>query len=376
MKLILIVAVAASIAWGAVDASARPIVGSVTGNPVNGSVVTIIGSNFGVKNPAPPIKYDDFQGGTPGAVLSPGQPAWVLESSFSASLPRYSDGNAPTPLYDYSYAPRYPGDIAAVQSFGPRQGGYQSQCKIELRNLNIGKLNIIGWARHHRTPANATVGARNVKVFQNNTPDWGTVYTGFTAFPINGQDNGILITDGCNLQRTNWNAGIGPQSTWQRWEFFEDRGSTAEQRDERIWLIRDGVVASQLTNSWTLRQDDCYTTVAYMMSYCDQDNNNGAWLDWYWSDLYIDNTLARVEIGNAPIWENCTHREVQIPQTWTGGSNITAVFKQGSFSPQENVYLFVIDPNGEANNPGFSLVVGGEIQDPGPPGAPSAPVFE
>ena len=31
----------------------------------------------------------------------------------------------------------------------------------------------------------------------------------------------------------------------------------------------------------------------------------------YFSEVYIDNTQARVEIGNASNWDACTHREIK-----------------------------------------------------------------
>ena len=32
--------------------------------------------------------------------------------------------------------------------------------------------------------------------------------------------------------------------------------------------------------------------------------------------VYVDNTWARVELGNAPTYDSCTHREIQTPTSW------------------------------------------------------------
>ncbi|MBL0732246.1 MAG: hypothetical protein JJW03_05265 [Desulfosarcina sp.] len=66
-------------------------------------------------------------------------------------------------------------------------------------------------------------------------------------------------------------------------------------------------------------------------------------------DVYVDNTRARVEIGNAATWSACTHREIQIPVTWST-TEITATINQGSFSSVNGKYLFIIDADGIASD--------------------------
>ena len=77
------------------------------------------------------------------------------------------------------------------------------------------------------------------------------------------------------------------------------------------------------------------------------------WVD----DIYIDNTLARVEIGDAETWASCTHREVQIPSAWSDTS-ITFTANQGSFTNGEQVYLYVVDAGGKVNDEGFPITFG------------------
>jgi hypothetical protein len=68
---------------------------------------------------------------------------------------------------------------------------------------------------------------------------------------------------------------------------------------------------------------------------------------WYYDDVYIDYTLARVVLGNAPDYSNCTHLEMQLPRTWSDES-IRIDINKGSFEEDDTVYLFVID---EDNTP-------------------------
>jgi len=66
------------------------------------------------------------------------------------------------------------------------------------------------------------------------------------------------------------------------------------------------------------------------------------------TDVYIATTPARVELGNAPTWEACTHTELQaIPETEWLGSNITNVtLDKGGLSSITGSYLYVIKANG------------------------------
>ena len=67
-----------------------------------------------------------------------------------------------------------------------------------------------------------------------------------------------------------------------------------------------------------------------------------------WGDIYADNTLSRIAIGDAPVWSQVSHYEMQIPSAWTANS-INFVTNVGSFSGG-SVYLFVIDAEGNASN--------------------------
>ncbi|MBM9616844.1 hypothetical protein JWJ90_21505 [Desulfobulbus rhabdoformis] len=62
-------------------------------------------------------------------------------------------------------------------------------------------------------------------------------------------------------------------------------------------------------------------------------------------DVYLaigPNAAARVEIGNAPVYENCTKLAIATPDTWTDTS-INVTVRGGRFSSDDSVYLFVID---------------------------------
>ena len=74
-----------------------------------------------------------------------------------------------------------------------------------------------------------------------------------------------------------------------------------------------------------------------------------AGFDNLWGDIYIDNTLARVVIGDAATWDQVSHFELQIPRTTWSDSSIDITANLGSFTAGESLYLFVIDENGNAS---------------------------
>jgi hypothetical protein len=79
--------------------------------------------------------------------------------------------------------------------------------------------------------------------------------------------------------------------------------------------------------------------------------------DFYIDDAYHDTSWARVEIGNAPAYNACTHREIQIPSAWSDGS-VTFKVNKGSFAQiePEQAFLFVVNPDG-VNSAGYPVVI-------------------
>lgn len=70
---------------------------------------------------------------------------------------------------------------------------------------------------------------------------------------------------------------------------------------------------------------------------------------WWFDDIYIDYTEARVMICEGNSWESRGHCENQIPTNWTDTS-ISYTQNQGSFTT-ETVYLYVVDENGDTSAP-------------------------
>jgi hypothetical protein len=74
----------------------------------------------------------------------------------------------------------------------------------------------------------------------------------------------------------------------------------------------------------------------------------------YYDEVYLDDSWARVEIGNASTWSGCTHRETQIPSSWSS-SSIAVTVNQGTFADSAGAYLYVTDDDGNVNSSGYSI---------------------
>jgi hypothetical protein len=74
-----------------------------------------------------------------------------------------------------------------------------------------------------------------------------------------------------------------------------------------------------------------------------------------WAGIYADDTFARVMLGNASTWSNCTIRVPQIPSAWST-SIITATVNLGSLDTENPIYLYVFDEDNISNSTGLLFI--------------------
>jgi len=353
--------------FGLTASSAAPVVSWVDGTLDDGANLTVFGADFGEKIPAAPLKYDDFDSGIPGQVLDEGpSPGWNLWAAISppddpyAYYPKYSTNES-----------RFPGDVCALQAFGDTPDGYLGNCSLGLTNVTSRQLYVHGYTIHHRSPNGEATGARNVKIWQRCVGAWGYPTTRWDVYPMNG--SGHLYSQACAsgvADANQWGIGMPEPDNWFRVEIYHDRGTSSAP--EIMEVYQDLQLRRSFSNPG---QPDCGQDRLYLMSYHSDLDDNGAWMDWYWSEIYIDVTRARVEIGNAPTWDACTHREIQIPTAWQGGQ-LSFTANLNTFTPDSQVYLYVVNADGEVNQSGHGLIVGENAggEDPGPPTEPGTPI--
>jgi len=338
------------VAWGT-SALSEPVVTGVT-VLASGQPATITGSGFGQKIPAAPYKWDDFDDGSPGDFVAPGEgPPWSLFATQSGKRPRYSLAR-----------PRYVGDGACWQEFG--DGNYNST--LALHDVPDARWYVSAW---YYDDSQGAV-SRNEKVLSwrgapLDAPDTNPQFR-------YGLDNGnghTYVTD-CsgNSRADDWRHPLKRQDQWRRLECYYDAGTPAGGGVVRTW---DDCVP-EVSLSGVFVDAACNVADLYFHHYFAVSSSDGAPAsqNWYWSEIYVDTTMARVELGDAAQWDACTHREIQIPVSWSDGQlQITA--RQGGFTAGQQLYIYVVDREGTVNAQGYPVTF--MVEDPGPPGPPGRP---
>jgi hypothetical protein len=320
------------------SASAAPVVQSVNGSLQDRQQFTISGSGFGTKSPAEPWLWDDFEGGAIGQVVR--GPHWSTYADYGGQLPAYSSDHA-----------RVPGHIASKQ--GP-YGNTTLEAVGYPYGCDGGEMYVTGWFYGTQTGA-----SRSMKFIQLNDGNWG-----YPQYRTGGDCNYYWSeVYNCSGNHVMNPAGIGSQpftGTWDRWEWRARFGSNG------LWeTYRDLALKASGSGNFS---SGCCVVSAYISSYygvgspCPPGSNG--W--WYWDEIYIDNTIARVELGDSPNWSSCNRREIQIPVAWNS-SSITVQCNPGAFSSGSTAYLYVMDRNGAVNQNGLAVTIGGSGPSDNPP---------
>jgi hypothetical protein len=344
------------------SALAQPSIFDTQGLFNHGESVTIVGDDFGIKSPAAPLRYDNFEDGTLGEFLpNQSEGGWYTINHVPGTFmkPTYSKDRQ-----------RVPGEMVVIQDYS---NGRNST--IGLMGIDANKIYMSGWT--YRDDYEGTAGlSENQKLWgnfgkQDSQPQarvdtyWGAtggghIYTTDLDGSVTAADWSIKNPESQRFGR--WfrlerymHAGTG-NGTDNSWVSAHDMGQVVD----RIGEINGTFYSEGLGyDYWILGHYFARTDEAH--------------LKVYYGELYVDNTLARVEIGNAAKFGDCTHREIQIPTAWNDDS-LTFTANLGTFNSGEQVYLFVVDEN---DNPsaGFSITLGEGVPMVGP-GQPGQPVKE
>ncbi len=331
-------------------ATAAPVVNAVEGIASQGDTLRVVGSGFGFKSPAAPLRYDNFEGGQEGSTLPAQSDGGWTTSSNNATLPSYSRARQ-----------RLPGETCVLQDYST---AYRQE--IGLRGIDADTLYMTGWCYRDDYAGTAMLSS-NQKLWGNfsyagELPQCrGDTYWSTSSghlYVVDGQGNDTLH---------DWGLGASPYlDRWFRLERYMAMGSPGGD-DGRTWIGADlQRIASVEGTIYTTGNpyDSWYIGHFYRKS-------DGGSLRVYWSEMYVDNTLARIELGNAPQWDACTRREIQIPVAWSD-TQAEFICNLGTFGQGETAYLYVVDRAGDHPTAGVPVTVG-QTNDPGPPGPPSQP---
>lgn len=350
MHMIRLVGVWVAILLGASAALAQPVVSSASGTWAHKGTVTISGSGFGTKPTAAPLVWDDASGTDLGAKWDGAIPSAATTAVANIAYRAPIRGIAPP----HTRTNRY---IAGAHAQEAYDAGYNV---MVWKNRSVTYPSTTYVSYYFRADdAWVFGGDDNFKNFAwsvgpdpyqgnywyieyNPRPTSRTSYCGWTLY-----DSGSM--------------GLNPAITWGggctnpmggQWVKVEMLIRFSRGTDGFIRVYENG--QSVINYTGTTDTVSGSTRVLGIGGYARIRNSNNY---RYYTDLYVDTTLAHVVLGNASTLAASTKREVQVPTGWTATS-VTIAANLGAFASGERAYLYVVDSNGNANAQGYPVTIG------------------
>lgn len=306
-------------------------VSHVSGALTHGATVTVTGTGFGAKPMAAPVKYDDFQALTTGQDLSAS--GWTTAGGIHprASTARLRSGT-----------PYAKNALAEFDPAIPFESGGDSSGFI-LLSQHFVKGYVDAWLFSHvvsGTPGNQkpirwhATGASQPNIYFN-------MYVPSSGDTVCGGRDGMTYSDSafCDTPQMYEN--------WRHLQYLVDIGSGTSASDGTIQVWVDGALVYDHDDVPVWSGGLGGIPELYLGNYLRTDE--GAGLQNFWESVYVDNSWARVEVGNNAVYANCTHREIQVPSAWANGS-LSVTVNRGSFASLSGAYLFVVDTTGAASS--------------------------
>ena len=328
--------------------------GTITGvsdsTPSHGQSITISGSGFGSKSTAAPLLWDDFESGSVGAsVATSGKVAWS------------TDGTAPVFSTDNNRTGASTKNAKAVLAGSGVDGNYHDCFSKSNLDLN-GKAYVGFWAYF-----NSYAPGNQIKHWRINNGGGGVGYPSYLYSRTDGwgryQYTYPSGSDCGTAGSGSWYDSVS-DNIFGQWIFIElvaDFG-TVGGSDGSIHIFVNGVDQGGKDNYTLLTSASCPMNAVRFGEYI-QDSTGT--LTNYFDDIYVDNTWARVIIGNASSFSSCTQRELQRASAWADGS-VSITVNRGGFSESASAYLYVVEDDGTVSN-GYPITFGEGGEDTTPP---------
>jgi hypothetical protein len=353
-------------------------ISNVTGVLVHGGTLQITGSGFGVKSPAAPVVWEDFEGGAVGTAVTPwendvGGPhtGWYYYDGCPYYTTTWHHGpgsKAVSSEHNHSSISRW--NMLYWAGVTPSTEIYMTDWTFSTEASDGDDYGVVKWNRINSSPYAGSTGRYN---------GFGSQNYGFAVHNNQSVPNGslaLILSDDVTGAETilgycpyQWNVAGGIRV--EAYTKLSQPGGTANGISRLTHIGYGEVNAVNIVNrnaGFTYLLDTALFSISHVNAYPAGHPDGAPWMvedfDYFMDDCYMDITCARIELGNAPTWAACNHREIQIPSAWSNTA-ITASVNIGSFSPGQNVYVFVVNPSGGISN-GFQITG----SDPGPPGEP------
>lgn len=363
-----------SILISAKTAIAVPGISDVSGDIGNGLQITVNGYGFKTKTQPAPVSWNNFEAQN----LGEHAPAGWTAKDYTYGLVSNSDSHSGAKSLQFDVTGDEWNQIS--RDFGESDVFYLSAWhKLVKRDTN----NQFQWKMWY-VSSSSGVYALNEEPTTTHYSQYGWWSGTYPAYydPLNnkfGWNNNSFFfaydggTYGAILSATR--DTYPDLNQWFRMETVIIRSSGPLAMDGKMLLYVNGRLKRTITDAIT--HDDNDGRWRYVMinnafcSYLDaaQIETHVADLTLYMDDLYVDTSQSRVELGDSPEWDSCTHREIQIPVAWSD-SSVMVIFNQGSFNAGDTAYIYIVDDDGNVNSNGYSITIG-DSSGSNPPAAPT-----
>lgn len=321
-----------------------PTISTMTGtfsgdaNDTSANVITISGSGFGTKSPAPPIVWATFENGAGTAPTVLGTKfGWnEFQHAISSQTSPYNGSNvlasSPTWINDSS---------AFAVRVDPAVGGGGYGQTIFTRNVR--RTNFIGDRTNEK---------------------WWRYFDALGG----GSSEDIVTSNECSAG--TWRVTVEPQAAdfyftvkppaqdleWHIEQHFLKTNSALNAADGVFRVYKDSQtsVANGMQTDTTGNAADYSNGSLYIQA--DSANNLGTECDVFFAteaptffldDIYVDKSWKRIYVATSSVLSTATVTEMMIPKTWAADDTITAYFHQGRL-PSGRGWVFVCD--GSSNN--------------------------
>jgi len=350
--------------------SAAPAISGVSGTLSHGQIVTINGSSFGVKSPVAPLLWDSVDNSYPGLTIIEGGIAPTGSPYPWSSLAASSINQAAFTLTNPrgKWLAKYSNNLFlnGCPSGNPCNGGGNGNAVVGHDNFPAiagHVMYLTYWAYPWQDPHNA---ASSNKFFRlTNDGGWDDEPNPCTIIWEPDSFYNYMFDTGqetlgwwVDWPGSQFQSGEGV-GQWNRKEAIIDNTFSPKPNitiniNNQLFLTGySGVNANpgnipqqggNVTGSMPADITGIYTIGA------DWSNAQSSPTPRYdWGEIYVDNTLARVEICDQNTKSGSSHCEIQIPTTTWNNSQLQITVNQGSFADNSSAYLYVIDASGNVS---------------------------
>lgn len=320
------------------ECSAAPVITGVSGTVADGATITITGSGFGAKTSGPPLIWDTFEGGTIGEQIQ----------SKSAIVGSWETGaGSDVPKYSSSVVRR--GSKSSYHSFRPA-----TENASLAKNGTFTAFYLDFWVYS----SYLTNQSRNWKPWRA-YGDSDQMQFNYVHYCPGSGNSMTMYAAPCHTDANDWAGKNVVPNTWQHFQAFLKESDPNTANGIMRHYIDGGSPTTNLSNIMTRCNTNHFNEIRIGHYFATDaldscPSNSGA--NVYIDDVYVDATLAHVEIGNAATYSGSTHREVFIPSAW--GESITATVNTGTFSNGDTAYVYVFDAAGAVNSSGYQVTLG------------------